>query len=157
MRELDDRAHERFAVVVLGDRGNEGLIELQLVDRQLHQVAQRGVTGTEIVEGDLHAQFPKGPQHLRRPREVIVQETFGDLKLEPLWGYPMAVERAPHGRREHSRRQLPLVHVHGELQVAPLRALGPLAEEPAGLVQHPGTELDDEAGLLGERDKDGGR
>src|SRR5919197_1933098 len=54
--ELDDRARQRAVLRAAGDRVDEALVDLQRVDRELAQVAQRRVAGAEAVDGDRQPQ-----------------------------------------------------------------------------------------------------
>ena len=56
VRQLDGRAHDGGGPRVLGHRLHERAVELELVDRQLAQVGQRGVAGAEVVDGDPDAE-----------------------------------------------------------------------------------------------------
>jgi hypothetical protein len=50
-RDLDDAFGERQALLGDGDPVHEGLVHLHHVDRQLPQVAEGGVPGAEVVDG----------------------------------------------------------------------------------------------------------
>src|SRR5581483_6032353 len=53
--DVDDGAPEARVLGAPGDALHEGLVDLQEVDRQPPQVAERGVTGAEVVERHAHA------------------------------------------------------------------------------------------------------
>ncbi len=52
VREIDAGAHDGGVVIVAHHADDEGLVDLDGIDRQLLQVGQRGVAGSEIVNGD---------------------------------------------------------------------------------------------------------
>ena len=63
---------------------HEGAVDLDLVERERAQVAQRRVAGAEIVHGDAHAEFPQPMQGLQRLGVLLQQHALGDLHLQPL-------------------------------------------------------------------------
>jgi hypothetical protein len=62
VRKLHDRVDEPRRVGVGGDRGDERAAELQLVDREPPDVAERGVAGAEVVDREPD---PEDPVHGR--------------------------------------------------------------------------------------------
>src|SRR5690349_8669026 len=62
--EGDDRADDRCVAICRGCRAaDEALVDLDLVERRLLEIAERAVSGTEVVERQAHAQgleFRKG-------------------------------------------------------------------------------------------------
>ena len=52
MAHLDDRLDDQARLVILADRGDEIALDLDLLDRELAQVGERGEAGAEIVEAD---------------------------------------------------------------------------------------------------------
>ena len=53
----DDRGDQRRISGITGQVADEGLVDLERADRVAFQIAQAGVTGAEIVDGDGHAEF----------------------------------------------------------------------------------------------------
>src|SRR5580700_10684259 len=51
----DDRRHDGGVVRSRSDLANEGLVDLQGIDRKLSKITEAGIAGTEIVDGDLYA------------------------------------------------------------------------------------------------------
>ena len=83
VRELDDRLHDGGVLGARHDAVDEGLVDLQRVDRQqLAQVAQRGVADAEVVDRQAHAELLELAQ--RRGRGVHVGEhgALGDLQAQ---------------------------------------------------------------------------
>ena len=89
---LDDRPRLGAAVHV----GNEGAIDLDLVEREAAQVAERAIAGAEIVHGDAHAELAQLVQRGERVLAVLQQDRFGDLELEPVGRQAGGGERLQH-------------------------------------------------------------
>ncbi len=83
--------------------GEERLVELQLVDRQLTQVGERGVAGAVVVDGDPHAGLAQPVEDALGAGPVAHEEVLGDLDLERVAGRVRAARAArardPAGRR----------------------------------------------------------
>ena len=60
----DDRIHDAGIIAVVKNVVNEGLVDLQYVDGKTFEKIQRGITGTEIIDG--HG----NPGHLQRMQNV---------------------------------------------------------------------------------------
>jgi hypothetical protein len=54
---IDQRAHEGAVVLGADEVFHEGAVDLDHVDAELAQVAERGVAGAEIVDGDAAAEI----------------------------------------------------------------------------------------------------
>ena len=61
---------------------NEDAVNLHLIQRQLLQVRQRGVSGAEIVECEACAELAYPLQHLRSVLRILHHHGFGKFKLE---------------------------------------------------------------------------
>src|SRR5205085_9123043 len=81
--EADDRLHDRQAVLTLRKVADERLVDLDLVEREAAEIAERGVSGAEIVHGDMHAERAQLMQDRERRLVVLKQHGFRDLELEP--------------------------------------------------------------------------
>ncbi len=57
----------------------EGAVDLQVLRREALQVAQVGVAGAEIIDGDAHADFAQPVQHAHQARGVLHHHALGDL------------------------------------------------------------------------------
>src|SRR3954451_8905923 len=51
-RQIDDGLHDAGGAVGAGDVADEATVDLDLVEREAVQIAQRGIAGAEIVERD---------------------------------------------------------------------------------------------------------
>ena len=81
----DDGADDRG--VTLGRRrraANEALVDLDLVERRLFQIAERAVAGAEIVERQAHAKRFQLGEGLIGRIAFGQEHAFGDLQLEPI-------------------------------------------------------------------------
>ena len=56
--EVDDRRGERGDLAALVEAVDEGLVDLQDVDRELADVVQRGVAGAEVVDREVARRAP---------------------------------------------------------------------------------------------------
>lgn len=63
----DDSPNDRRAIRLIAELADEALIDLDLVEREAAQVAERRVAGSEIVHRNADAQFFDGARTLRRP------------------------------------------------------------------------------------------
>ncbi len=79
-----DGAADDGHVAGLGELLDEPLVDLELVDGQPLQVAQRGVPGAEVVDRDLDAEHVQPAEDARALRGVGHQPALGDLEHEPL-------------------------------------------------------------------------
>jgi hypothetical protein len=102
-----DRTHdgERFLVAV-GEPGDEGLVDLDLVEGKAAQVAQRGEAGAEVVERYAHAEVAQLVQRHPRRLAVLQKHGLGDLELEPARLDAGGGERAHHELRQVARVEL---------------------------------------------------
>ena len=83
VRQRDDGANDR--PVALGGRrrpANEALVDLDLVERRLLQIAERRITGSEIVEGQPHAKRLEPGEGTVRGVAVGQEHAFGNLQFE---------------------------------------------------------------------------
>src|SRR5271165_1764992 len=83
----DDRAS------LAADRGNEGTVDLDLVEGEAAQIAQRRIPGAEIVHGDADAERAELVQHAEYRLVVLQQRGLGDLELQSPRGKSRAGER----------------------------------------------------------------
>ena len=129
------------------DRAHEAGIDLELVEREAPQIEQARIAGAEIVERKAHADRLEAKHRQFRGVEVAQQRALGELELEPV-GVEIGLgqDALDHfdevGAAELQRRD---VHRHGQVR--------PGAAVEAGAPQHPLAEIDDQAGMLGDRDE----
>jgi hypothetical protein len=83
LAEADDRADDRLGVGVGAEIAHEGLVDLDLVEREAAQIAQARIAGAEIIHRDPH---PERAQRMQRGlylAALLQQQGFGDLELQP--------------------------------------------------------------------------
>ena len=70
------------ACAVIGNVSHKSLIDLQLVDREVGQVGERGVSGAEIVDRKSHADRFQRTELSDGLATLLHQGAFGDLQLD---------------------------------------------------------------------------
>ena len=145
---VDDAAHDGLVLLAARDPPHEGPVDLEVVDREPAQVAQRRVPGTEVVEGELNAQRLQ----LAQPRDGSVDVGhgggLGDLQDKPVGGQPRHLESLGHDVDEAGLLQL----AGGDVD-AHVRTSGQLRRGEAGRAEHPLTDRGDLAARLGVFDE----
>src|SRR5262249_46658584 len=137
--------------------GDERAIDLERVERELAEVAERRVAGPEIVERDPEPhRLERAEQRARRLR-VVDERALRDLDLERARVDARLFHDALHVVVEMRIAELPGGDVHREAHGAEAAHALPLAELVAGLADDPAADPDDEAGLLRDRDELGRR
>ena len=153
--DLHDRAGQQGHRVIVPQPGHERRVDLDDVHRQPAQVGQRRVAGTEVVDGEPHAQASQVRQAPDHQAAVLDEDPLGDLEDERLRRQAALGERGRHGLGEPGRVDLSQGQVDRHPNVPaggpPRRALG------AGGGQHPGAERNDQAGIFGHVEEVGGR
>ena len=166
-RDLDNALGQRPALLGDGDAVHEGLVHLQHVDRQLPQVAEGGVPGAEVVDGQLHADGLQLDQVGYHPLVPPQQDALGQLEHERPGLETGRVEGPAHAVDETGCAELPGRHVHAHVQTARdpavIRRQGlawvaaQIPAPPRGVGgrpgQDPGAERHDLAGFFGQGDE----
>ncbi len=131
---------------------DEGAIDLDLVEREALQVAQRGIAGAEIVERDPDPELAQLVQDIERGLVVADQHGLGDLELEP------AMRQGPSSecRRDVERQRLAL-ELHRRDVDRDANVIRPVRRFRHGGVEHPVAEFVDQAAFLGHRNEIRGR
>ncbi len=152
MAEIDHRAHDRRGLRVAAEIDDEGAVDLDLVERECLEIAQRGVAAAEIIHGDADTERLQAAQQCEAAIEILDQHALGDFELEPA----RCKARLDQDRMDEANHVT--MHELRRRQIdRDLERLGPGCRLPAGLAQDPLAHLDDEAALLGDRDEFGGR
>src|SRR5690554_6346928 len=84
----DHTLHDGVISRVLGDILNEGPVQLDLVDRQVAQVAEAGEAGAEVVQGSAYPHPPDLVDKVDGLPLPVQQDAFGHLELQVLRGKP---------------------------------------------------------------------
>ena len=81
MGEVDRGPHDPV-IVARGQAADQGPVNLQLVDGQLAEIAQRGVARAHVLDREPDAHVVQAPQARRCPRRVRHHEGFRHLQHE---------------------------------------------------------------------------
>ena len=132
---------------------DEAAVDLDRVHRQLVQTGQRGVTGAEVVQRQLHAQVlevAQGQLH----GFVLRRQALGHLQLQALGSHAAVLQQIGQLVHHAGAPELGPRQVHRQLRRRPRsERAAPMHELGAGLAQHHGTDGVDEAGILGHADE----
>jgi hypothetical protein len=148
-----DGAEGDGTVVEVGfDVGDEGAVDLQVVDREQLEVGERGVAGAEVVDGqrDAHAAqaFENDDGFLR----IFHHRAFGDFQFEQFGRQAGGGQRAGDCFAEIAAAQLAGGDVDRDAHWLEA-GVDPVLHLAAGVGQHPVADFDDEAGFFGDRDE----
>ena len=129
--------------------GNERPIDLDLVEGEAAQVAERAIAPAEIVHDDAHAELAQLMQRGQRILAVLQQHRFGDLQLETMRGQA--------GRRQRLQHNLDQVALDLQRRQVDrhLDRRGPARRLRASPAQGPLAQLQDQSCLLGQGDEVG--
>src|SRR5688572_3191087 len=125
---------------------DERAIELDLVDREGAQAAQRRIAGTEIVEDDSEAVAAKLLHRLAAQRAMLDEQTLGDLELDLPGPDLLLAGDVPESGGEGGRTKLDRRQVDRDGNVRPA------PRHPAGFAEGVEADLLDHAAFLGDRD-----
>ena len=132
---------------------DEGLVDLDPVERQHAQIGQVRVAGAEIVQRQPDAKVLQRAQHGERAAGVVDQHALGDFQLQPADAAGRG-GRAPATDRLH---QVGLTELHGREIDGEAPGLVPGHGLGDRVVEHPAPDRIDIAGALGQWDELGGR
>ena len=96
VRHADHRDGESGVRRVGGDVAHERAVDLQGVDREPLQIADRRIAGSEIVDGEMDAHFAQRLEGADRSRGIVDEDALGDLELQLLRRKLVVAERAGH-------------------------------------------------------------
>src|SRR5207248_10398333 len=77
-----DRFHDAAVLLVGTHRAHETRIDLEQVDGQSVQVAERAVSGAEVVDAELQSELPQPHQAPGRGRGILDEDALGDLQAQ---------------------------------------------------------------------------
>ena len=78
----EDPGDDRGVVVRRREAGDERPVHLEDVDREALEVAERRVTGAEVVDGEAHAERFQPQQVLEGAVAVLHEHALGDLESQ---------------------------------------------------------------------------
>ena len=149
MGEFGDRADDRAGAVAGQQVLDEAAVDLDLVEREALQIAQRRIAGAEIVERDADAERAQRVEQLQGRVAAFEEDRFGDLDLEPRW----REARWPPARRRIVSCSAPRWNCTVETLTATRICSGQCAACAQASRIDPGADRHDQAGLLGDRDE----
>src|SRR2546425_2419353 len=152
--QADDRADDLAAFLRLADLTDERAVDLQARNRQCRQVAERRVTGSEIVHAQAHAQFAQLLQRWDDALELLHQRALGDLQHQARRRNPGLAQRFAHKGGELRSGQVLARNVDVYAQFARRRVLlVPLTQLATDAPDRPVGQLVDQRGLFGHRNE----
>src|SRR3954451_860669 len=144
--EVEDGADDGALALARRQLVDEGPVDLELVEGEALEVAERGIAGPEVVHGEPDAERPQAGEDRRRLFRVADQHALGDLELEPGRLDAVLGQGLAHRLDQAVLAELDRGEVDRDAKARPADQVA------AGLADHPGADRDDEAGLLGDRD-----
>src|SRR5829696_2445614 len=152
--ELHDGVGQGGVLPTPADPVDERLVDLEDVDREAAQVAERRVAGAEVVDGQQHPEPLELPQPHAHRLDVADQDALGDLDGELARRQPRGLERVDHLGDQALLLELAAGQVDVDRQRRRVRELAlPAAGLEAGLEQHPVADRPDQPLLLGQGDE----
>ena len=143
-----DRVHDRQGIRPRRHLPHKGLVDLDLVEGEAAQVAERGIARPEIVQRRADAEVAELAENGHDALVVLQQRGFRDLQLQPARRQAGGLQRRADGLHDVAALELQgrQVHRHPD-RVGPAHRLG------TGAAQHPFADGHDEAHLLGQGDE----
>src|SRR5580658_3622167 len=152
MPDLVDRAHHLPIDRVAQDLAHEAAVDLQIVDREVLEVTERGQAGAEVIERKLAAELLERLDEAVRLREARHRRGLGDLEADLGRVQPAAMELVDDERQELVVAQALPGQVDGALEQ--VLALVGLGNQPAeGILDHPPVDRRGDAVALGRGDE----
>ena len=149
----DDRAGQRRPLGAERDFLDERLGDLEDVDREPLEIAERRVAGAEVVDREPHAQLLELLESLQHGVGLLHQHALGDLQDHRGGIHARAGERGAQRVGDPGALELASRDVDRDGQRRLRVRLAPGVHLAAGLLQHPAPQLHDEPGLLRQRDE----
>ena len=152
-RQRYDRGDQRRDVGRVGDALHEGLVDLERVDRQLGQEAQRGIAGAEIVDRDADARASRSCASLRMDNSKSCISMLSVISIskpaaaEPKGSMPASTRSTKSRRRNCSGETLTATRMSREPASCQLRM------SRTACSRDPLANIDDGAGALEQRDE----
>ena len=133
---------------------DEAAVDLDGIDGQAVEHAQRGESRSEVVEVDAHAESAKILEDPRGVLDVVDEHRLSHLERKLVAGDSVAVEDVGDRRHEARVEHLAVRHIHADRQLsARRRHRHPLLQLPAGLAEHPHAEIRDDRLLFRDRNE----
>src|SRR3569623_1790637 len=149
-RHGDDGGDDGRVVLIGLHVADEGAVDLESLDREALEIAQRRIARAEIVDGEAHAHAVERGDIVARDLVALHQHALGDLELEQLGFERRQMQDMHHLLTQTEIAELPARQVHGDAQRA---VLLPRRGPAAGLFQDPVADRHDEAGRFEQWDE----
>ena len=143
----DDGAHHGLAVRVAVEPVDEGLVDLDDVEREGAQAGEGRVAGAEVVDGQSDAEGLQLAKQRAARIEVLDERALGDLDQQRAGGEPGRVEGVDDVVDHAVVVEVAGREVDADVEVVVDEpCLLPVAGLPARFVEDPAAERDDEPG-----------
>src|SRR5690554_1307654 len=152
----DDAAADGGVLAVGDDIVDEVAVDLDAIHRQILEIAEAGIAGTEVVDAGGDAHPLEGVQGLDGGVAVAHEDALGELELQAAGGQGSALEDIPQGGEESRTVELQRRQVDGYPMVEQPQ-VQQLSGIPAGLGDDPVTQVHDLPGFLGDGNEPGRR
>src|SRR5205809_3056712 len=152
VREADDRERDHRVLRIGCDVANEGVVDLERVDRKTLQVREARIARAEIVHRDLHPRVLQPAQRARSALRIAHQQRLGELELDERRIDARFAQDVPYDGLEILLLELARgeVHRHGQYrEPAPL----PFLNLRAHVAQHRFAHRHDQARVLQNRNE----
>ena len=144
MSHADDRFDQGGVPFARFDIGNERTVYLDMGDRAVFQVFERGVAGAEVVESDIHSHLFDLVKYIHRIFNIFHHRAFGDLDDQTVRGQVVFLHDCPDPAHQVFLMELLDGKIDGD--VAPGKAhVEPGPDLPAGGRQHPLADFADQS------------
>src|SRR5688500_1871589 len=156
LRQRKHRTNKTEIFFVGVHAADESAVDLDCIDRQTVEIAQRRVAGAEIVEVDLNSEVPYLREDCDRVGSLVDYRRFGDLEPKGGGRELCRLERVRDLIQQVRLRELLDGQVDADRQRSLSRVRGmPLLHLPACLDENPAPDRNDESCLFGDRDEAG--
>jgi len=151
VRQLNHSADHFERLTFVSRAYQERTVQLEGVERELVQVAERREPGAEVVYPPFDLRSFEPLQNVEGVRGIRHHDAFGRLEFERLGRQAGVPQHLHHTFVEHRRQELLGRHVDVEREFLEM----PLPQRchlRAGAIEHPAPQFEDEPGLLGHLD-----
>ena len=129
---------------------NKNAVHLEDVEREVAEVAERGITCPEVVDCDAYAELPEAVENAESGLRVVEERASCDFKLNVIVRKPGTVDEFTTLRLHHCRGSEPLwCEVDRDAKVGQA-AIEPAAQRATCGFEHPPLELVEQADVLGD-------
>src|SRR5256885_2541085 len=97
--DLVDRAHHLAVDRIAQDLAHEAAVDLEIIDREVLEVAERGQSGAEVIQRELAAELLESLDEAVRLREARHRRGLGDLEADLRAVEPAAMELVDEDRK----------------------------------------------------------